>query len=307
MSITRASTIIRGPAIVVLGGVTFRTKENVVFTPETQTFDIPSSEMGIIDRRADQRMASVTFTPVGVVNAGVVAALWPHLAKLPGQSLFGATDAECTVQPVAGGSGVRLANATVTGMPDIDISATKTVIGEVTVRGILADGAAWGAESHWSLADFQAPSLSGLDPAAIPTSPGTVNWGSGFADIKTLEGVRISFDMQTQDESSDEDGIYDITLTNLSATATLTPVAGVDLSLLAARMGVFANQLRGMSLPRNDLSVTGRDTGSLAVTLFNAALATAPLTYGPTSRKLGELSFRGLRGTGNAVAAVTVV
>lgn len=81
----------------------------------------------------------------------------------------------------------------------------------------------------------------------------------------------------------------------------------MDLSLLAARMGVFANQLRGMSLPRNDLSVTGRDTGSLAVTLFNAALATAPLTYGPTSRKLGELSFRGLRGTGNAVAAVTVV
>ena len=95
-------------------------------------------------------------------------------------------------------------------------------------------------------------------------------------------------------ESSDEDGVYDITLTGLSATATLTPVAGVDLSLLAARMGVAANQLRGMSLPRQDLVVTGRDTGSLAVTLYNAAMLTAPLTYGPTSRKVDELSFRGL-------------
>lgn len=307
MSISRASTIIRGPAIVVLGGVTFRTKGDVVFTPEAKTFDVESSEMGVIDQRADQRMATVKFTPVGVLGASVVAALWPHLAKLPGESLLGGEDTECTVQPVSGGIGVRFANAAVSKMPAIDISATKTVIGEVEIRGILKNNSAWAADSHWELATLAAPSLGTLDPATIPTSPGSVNWGTGFADIKTLEGVHFEFDMQTQDESSDEDGVYDITLTGLSATATLTPVAGVDLSLLAARMGVAANQLRGMSLPRNDLAVTGRDTGSLAVTIYNAALLTAPLAYGPTSRKVGELSFRGLRGTGNAVAAVSVV
>lgn len=319
MSISRHSAIVRGPAVVEFSGgsgasawtYTFRTKGDVSFSHETQAFDVESSELGVVDQRAQEIMATVSFTPVGVVDADGVAILWPHLAKLPGQSLFGSGDVTVKVRPVAGSTSaadtIVLGNAAVTKMPDIVISAVQTQVGEVEVRGILQDGMDWSDDSRWWMNTSSAPTLATLNPANIPTTPGTVSWGTGYTDIKTSEGVTISFDMQTQDETEDEEGVYDITLTGLSAKATLTPVAGFSLPNLLERLHIETDHLRGGSIARHDLVVSSRDAGGLAVTVYNAALRQLPLTYGATSRRVGQLTFEGLRGTGNAVAAVSIV
>ena len=311
MSIQRCNTIVRGPAIVQFyyetrstptsqptpHTYTFRTKGDVVFTPENQTFNVESSELGTIDRRASELMRTVRFTPVGVIDADGVDLLWPHLDKLPGQSLFPSDhDMTCTIIPIVAGTDtydkIKLWNVTVSKMPDIFISAVQTQIGEVEIRGILDDNYDWGLESHVSFyADHIAPSLENLNPANIPTVPGIVSWGSYMTDIKTAEGVRFSFDMDTQDEVEDESGIYDITLTGLKATARLVPVAGFDMSLLADILHENDDQLRGSSIYRDDLVVTSRDPGGLAVTLYNAALLSVPMSYGATSRRFGELAF----------------
>lgn len=320
MSISRHSAIVRGPAVVEFSGgsgasawtYTFRTKGDVTFNHETQAFDVESSELGVIDQRASEIMATVKFTPVGVVDADGVAILWPHLAKLPGQSLFGSGDVTVKIRPVAGSTHsddtIHLANAAVTKMPDIVISAVQTQVGEVEVRGILADDDDWDVHSHWWSDSDGAPTLETLSPSNIPTTPGTVAWGGYYTNIKTAEGVTISFDMQTQDEVEDEEGIYDITLTGLSAKASLTPVAGASVGDFASELGLYDVEfLRGSSIPRHDLVVTSRDAGGLAVTVYNAALRQLPLAYGATSRRVGQLTFEGLRGTGNAVAAVSIV
>lgn len=319
MSISRHSAIVRGPAVVEFSGgsgasawtYTFRTKGDVTFDHETQAFDVESSELGVMDQRASEIVATIKFTPVGTVDANGVSILWPHLAKLPGMSLFGSGDVTVKVRPVAGSESandtIHLANAAVTKMPDIFVSAVKTQVGEVEVRGILADEAAWEDETHWWLDTDGAPTLATLNPANIPTTPGTISWGTGFTDIKTEEGVTISFDMQTQDEVEDESGVYDITLTGLSAKATLTPVAGLSLEDFAERLHIGDNLLRGGSIERHNLVVTSRDAGGLAVTVYNAAMRQLPLAYGATSRRVGALTFEGLRGTGNAVAAVSIV
>ena len=323
MSISRHSAIVRGPAVVEFSGgsggsawtYTFRTKGDVTFDHETQAFDVESSELGVIDRRAQEIVATVKFTPVGVVDANGVAILWPHLSKLPGASLFPnstAGDTTVKIRPVAGSANgvydtIVLGNAAVTKMPDIVISAVKTQVGEVEVRGILENGEDWGEGAHWYNDNTGAPTLSTLSPSSIPTTPGTVAWGSVWTDIKTTEGVTISFDMQTQDETEDEEGIYDITLTGLSAKATLTPVAGFELNGIASQLHLYDDQLRGGSIPRNNLVVTSRDVGGLAVTVYNASLRQLPLAYGATSRRVGQLTFEGARGTGNAVAAVSIV
>lgn len=321
MSISRHSAIVRGPAVVEFSGgsggsawtYTFRTKGDVTFDHETQAFDVESSELGVIDRRAQEIVATVKFTPVGVVDADGVAILWPHLAKLPGQSLFGSGDVTVKVRPVAGSTSaddtVVLKNAAVTKMPDIVISAVQTQVGDVEVRGILQDGGIWADEEHWTVDNTGAPTLATLNPANIPTTPGTVAWGSSITDLKTSEGVTISFDMQTQDEVEDETGVYDITLTGLSAKATLTPVAGATVGDLADGLGLWGSGAfnRGGSIPRHDLVVTSRDEGGLAVTVYNASLRQLPLVYGATSRRVGQLTFEGARGTGNAVAAVSIV
>lgn len=323
MSIQRRNTIVRGPAIVHLQWRTgsgsanfhqyvFRTKGDVVFTPENQTFNVESSELGIIDRRASELVRTVRFTPVGTIDATGKGILWPHLAKLPGQSLFAAYDVECFIKPVAESSGtfecIHLWNVAVTKMPDIIISAVQTQIGEVEFRGIIDDDYDWGQDMHVSYCEDNddIPALDALNPSNILTTPGTVAWGTAMTDIKTAEGVRIGFEMDTQDEVEDETGVYDITLTGLRATARLSPVAGFDMSKLVDIMHENDDQLRGGSIYRNDLVVTSRDPGGLCVTLFGAALLSAPMTYGATARRFGELVFEGVRGTGNAIASVTI-
>ncbi len=325
MSISRHSRLVRGPAIVqfhwttgsggsaVQHNVVFRTKGDVVFTPETQTFDVESSELGVIDRRASELMATVRFTPVGVVDSDGVGILWPHLQKLPGQSLFGAQDVLVEVWPVAGAAAsandngmIYLQNAVVSKMPDIILSAVQTEIGEVEVRGILSNNSVWESGAHWTMTDENAPTLSTLSPSSIPTVPAKLAWGTAFSDIKTENGVRIEFEMGTQDEVEDESGVYDITLTDLKARARFTPVAGWDMEEVYSALHQNDDQLRGSSVYRQNLVATSKEAGGLIVTLYGAALLTMPMTYGATSKRIGELTLEGIRGTGNAIAAVSI-
>ena len=324
MSISRHSAIRRGPAILEFSWRTksgtqwtthtyrVRTQGDIVFTPETRTFDIPSSELGTVDRRASELLATCTFTPVGVVDADGISILWPHLAKWPGQSLFGARDVTLCVWPVAGAeatsndnSKVYMSNVAVTKMPSITLSPTKTAIGQVEVRGILADDHIWASDSHWSLTDDSAPTLAALDPASIITAPATLAWGS-WPNIRTKDGVTIEFDMETQDEEEDEAGIYDITLVDLKARARFTPVAGWDMADIYDRLHINDDLYRGGSVFRADVTATSKEPGGLIVNLYGCSLLTMPMTYGATSPRLGELTLEGLRGTGNAIAAITL-
>lgn len=66
------------------------------------------------------------------------------------------------------------------------------------------------------------------------------------------------------------------------------------------------DRLRGSSIYRQNLVATSKEAGGLIVTLFGASLLTMPLTYGATSRRIGELTLEGIRGTGNAVATIAI-
>lgn len=324
MSILRKNALVRGPAIVKFSWTTgsgneavdhayvVRTAGDVTFTPELQTFDVPSAEYGRIDRRATERMGTVSFTPVGVIDSDGVALFWPHLTMLPGQSLFADWDMKVEIVPVAGAvaaandnSGVTVYNACISRMPVISMTPTATTIGEVSIRGVVADGLSWTAASHWALDAANAPTLSALDPATIPTLPAKLAWGD-MTDIKTQSGVVIDFEMQTQDEVEDETGIYDITLTDLSATARFTPVGGFDMEALQELLGGGADVLRGAPVPRANLTATSMGAGGLIVSLFGCSLLSAPMTYGATARRLGELSLSGMRGTGNAIGTIAI-
>ena len=324
MSISRHSALVRGPAILVFSWTTgsgtsavnhtyrIRTKDDVVFTPETRTFDVQSSELGILERRADEKLARCTFTPVGIIDADGISVLWPHLAKLPGQSLFGENDVTLCVWPVAGSSEiprdfglVKMFNVAVMKMPSIQLTPTKTAIGQVEVRGILKDNAAWDDDSHWQLTDDSAPTLDAINTANIVTAPAGLAWGD-WSDIKTKDGVTIDFEMGTQDEVEDEGGVYDITVTDLKASAKFTPVAGWDMTEVEERLHNVNGDYRGGSVFRANLTATSKAAGGLIVQLYGCSLLTMPMTYGATSPRLGELTLEGIRGTGNAIAAISI-
>lgn len=306
MSILRGS-IIKGPAAVTLGGQVFRTKGDVQVSMGLDTFDIESSEFGAIDQRRNNVTIECTFTPVGVVNSGILSVLWPHLSKAYGASLFPATDSTCTIAPVGGGVQLVLSSAAVTKMPQIIVSATKTSIGQVTVTGILANNTEWSdAAARYTATTISAPTLSAIDVASIPTSPARVTWGEVFADLATGEGVTIDFDMQTANEETDEDGLVDITLTSLAAQATFSPIGAGESDLLDALGLQGEGVLRGTSTTGGDLTIAARDVGGLQVVIPNAKLASLPLAYGPSSRRVGDITLRGFR-TSGAAATISIV
>lgn len=301
MPIQRGS-IIRGPAVVTFGGQTFRTKGDVQLTMGVDSFDVESSEYGPIDRRRNNITISLTFTPVGVVTAAIIPVLWPHLSKAVGASLFGSSDVPCTVAPVGGGLQLVLSAAAITKMPDIIVSATKTSIGQVEITGILANNSDWyGAAARYTASTIVAPTLAAIDTASIPTSPAYVDWDGVFADLPTAEGVTVSFDLQTNNEETDEDGLVDITLGSVSASASFEPVGGVGVDEWLDALGLQGTGvLRGTSLGGHTLNVFARDAGGLDVTIPNARLAELPLSYGRGSRRVGQLTFQGFRTSGAA-------
>ncbi len=307
MSIKRGS-VLRGPAIIKLGNHIIRTAGDIQLSMGLDTFEIPSSEFGPIDQRRNNVMLSATFTPVGEVTADMLALYWPHLALPIGVSLFGATDIACDIVPVTGKEMLKFKAAAVTQMPNIIISATKTSLGEMTITGLLANEANWDAEAarYEYTPNGSAPNLGAIDVNNIATMPARVNWGDGFTDLKTGEGVTVAFAMETNDEECDEDGIFDVTLGNITASATLTPL-NTTVGALLARMGLQgSNVLRGTSTAGFDLSVQASRQGGLKVTIPSARLANLPLAYGMQSRRIGELTLQGFR-TSGAAATVGIV
>lgn len=311
MSITRG-TVLRGPAVIQVGNSnpkTIRTAGDIKVNMQLDTFDIPSSEYGNIDQRRGNVKIELTFQPVGTVTSDMLDILYPHLALPVGASLFGTTDTKWTIQPVAGLGKIELHACAVTKMPDIVVSATKTSFGEVTVTAILKNATAWdnAAARYTYTASGSAPTLAAIDTALIPTIPAAVSWGSILSSVKTTDGVIVSFDMQTNDEESDEDGIFDVTLGNIAASAKFTPVAGATESALLTALGLQGNGIfRGTSTTGANLTIAAVRPGGLKVVIPSARLSELPLTYGMQSRRFGEVTFRGYR-TSGAAATVSIV
>ena len=311
MSITRGS-VLRGPAIIEVGSTspkTIRTAGDIRCNMRLDTFDIPSSEYGNIDQRRNNVVIELSFTPVGTVDADMLALFLPHLSLPIGGSLFGASDTKWTIKPVAGPGKIELHAAAVTKMPDLVISATKTSFGEVTVTALLKNATEWdnAAARYTYTGSGSALSPAAISTAAIPTIPASVTWGTILSGIKTQDGVTVSFDMETNEEESDEDGIFDVTLRNLQASAKFTPVSGATESALVTALGLQGTGiLRGTSTTGADLTIAAVRPGGLQVVIPSARLAEVPLTWGMESRRFGELTFRGYR-TSGAAATVSIV
>lgn len=343
MGISRQSVIVRGPALVefrwpepgtgeaagtvVTTSYAVKSKGDIVLTPEIQAFGIECSELGEVEQRRQEIMLTLKFQPAGVVDATSLALFWPHLDKLPGESLASHQvyedpvttsptyeelvpyDMEVKIWDRAGAvKDIVLKNCYVTKMPDIDLSAVQTQIGEVEIRALLPDGLDWAEFARMSFpsAKPRTPWPAGVDTANIPTVSPTVAFGE-LSDLKTKDGVKISFDMQTQDETEDETGVYDITLVSLNAKASFIPVAGADqYTLLRTYLAAEAGA-RGSAIARHAFSATSNAPGGLAVTIPNAALLTAPLTWGRQAGRFDRLEVQGLRNGSGTDPTVSIV
>lgn len=301
MSYNRTTGTLRGAAVLELtGGIVLRSAGDIRTVIGMQTFDIPSSEQRRVDQRISAVDISLTFQPVGEVTAAQIAYLFSILGKNRGQSILAATDVACAIKPKAGGEAITLTSVFVARPPAVRISATQTTLGEVTIRGILPISTDWSAAAarYSYAASAAAPTLDALSAALIPTSAAQLAWGaeSPFTAIKTGEGVTVDWDVATQDDIVDEDGLVDVFLESIVPRVRVTSPRGLTIKNLLDRMTLQGTGTgRGKSILGSavDLTVQGADPGSLKVEVPGAILKSLPVQHGQLTRWIGDIELEG--------------
>jgi hypothetical protein len=295
MPIARTS-IITGPAIVQFGGGTFITKEDIKVTTGFDMFDVATSILGKVDERVKERKAEVTLTPAGEWEN--LAVLWPYGAMAFGKSIFdgasfggSAGDRTLIIHTIAG---VKLTfqAAAITKMPDIILSATKTLIGPVTFTCINKDNTSWDTADSFVKVESAALANpnSSFDPANILTQPYLGAWAAPFDSFSTMGGFAVSFNLKTNPIENDSDGIVDHRLADLSVEAKCQPIGFTEAQLVTALAMQGSGAVRGRSQKSigTDLVISG--TG-VEVLLSKASMRNGQLDFGAASPRIGEVIF----------------
>lgn len=318
---------IRGPAFISFAGTKFISKGGVtvrhnigVFRPETDLY-------GPLAARVGERMAEVSFTPIGTFTQGECDLLWPlhNYSDYVGASIFGAgataanasrgavyddtpatrLGAELYIQ---GRDGRRLtyAMSAVSKMPDITFSATKTLIGGVTLMA-LGDGGT--GASGWKDTLFAEAASAWANPAVALnpyTQPYSVTLAGGaatgfanFTNVETTDGFTVSFGESTDNHPTDAYGVADVTWSQIEPVVSFTPVNYSAASLVAdfwAKMQGAGSVSRGGILPPavagSTLTLVGRSSATgLSLVMANPALTESGFQFDTRSSRQSGMQF----------------
>jgi hypothetical protein len=197
-----------------------------------------------------------------------------------------------TIDPV-GGRLITLFNAAITKMPNINATATATLLDEVTFEAFLVDGSAPSdAASLYSNISSPYQGDTTFNPVNILTQPIAVSWGSTvpWDSFYTKDGVRISFDLALQNVDIDGYGILSKRISDLSVSASCTPIGVQASDLMTALQLQGSGAAIGRSLGQNGNDLILSATGFYAK-LNQAGLQGGPELFSRSKDQTGEITF----------------
>ncbi len=200
-----------------------------------------------------------------------------------------------TIQTVdsVGGQLITLFNAAVTKMPDIDATATRTLLGEVEFEAFIVDGSALSdAASLYSIISSPYQGDTTFDPANILTQPIAVSWGltAPWSSFYTKTGVQIAFALSLQNIDIDGYGILSKRISDLTVTAKMIPVGVQSSDLLTALQLQGSGAAIGRSMGQNGNNLNLSSTGFYA-RLYQAGLQGGPELFSRSKDRIGEITF----------------
>lgn len=312
MAISRTS-LVRGPAKLTFNGASIFTKDDFEIKIDKQTLRINTSAHGKVDERAIEIRAEASFVPEGRWLSALLNGIFnPFANATVGQSIlnvkntapFFNTGGSVVDVPFtasgADGEIHRIPAACVTKLPDLYLSAGRTMLGQMTVTGYRVLGTDWTDDSSLYTVTPSGGSVvdATFTPGSIIVQPYLASWGSiaGFTDFDTENGWTISFELETKEIPIDSQGNLDRAFVSLGIMAKCTPVGPTSTQILAAAQ-IQGGLPRGYSLQNDggggvipDLEITGHD-GSTIITVSAANLKTEGFAFGATKLRAGEVGF----------------
>lgn len=299
MSILRSALVV-GPARCVFtpnvgSAATFFTNDAFEVKLNTKRFEIQPQGFTQSDQRDSDRSVEWSLMPDGRWNATVIAALWPYLNSLPGLSMPTNTDKTFVANSADGGLLTVLASY-VKKMPNLVLSAKKSMVGSVSFKGIVGSG--MNPEDADSYLTYAATGGTlpdtGFSLAAIKTQPYTATWGSvaGFSGFATEDGFDINFDVQSKEIEIDGLGTVGEVIQKVGVMVKCKPVGPTAAQILTAlRLSGTGNALgRSHAATGSALTISGAD-GTVAFTSPKVSLVEAGYRFGNDVLRNGEIGF----------------
>lgn len=288
---TDRSTLTLGPGKLTHNGGTFFSKEPIVAAIDYETLEVATDAHGKVDERRIELAGVIPITPEGAWNSTARAALWPYASTLPGALIHPVPDLPLIIHSNNNDRHTFL-SAAVTRMPDILLSATKTMISQAEFTAVRKNNTEWSAADSFLTIDSSAYSDTTFAPANIKVQSYTGVWTgkTGFSAIATQDGWTISFDLQLEPLSVDKDGRLTWMFVSLAVMASCIPV-NVSQADIFTGIGLHTH-VRGTSLQATgaDLTITGADAATTIV-LKSANLKRAGYRFGSRVLRQGELGW----------------
>ena len=277
-------TIIGGPALVFYRGGLFYSQGDIVWTNTKATFPIKTDVFQNVDDRLMNEQIKLTFTPVGEWEE--LAVLWPYATTKLGSIVNDNSD---LIIFTTAGKRLTFHNAIVAKMPDIHLSAVKTLIGQVEIDCYLKNNTAPDdADARWSIADDLLNDTT-FNPDNVFTQPYKASWGAApWDDFETKEGFVVNFAETWEVVHTDSLGNVATRLSGLGVTVKAQPLGISEEQMLEKLLLQGTGAVRGRSLSGDDLIIQGT---SVYVRINKASLRNSVQHFAANLERIGELTW----------------
>ena len=233
LTLDRTKSIER-PALCTYNGATFFSNAPIKIEPLFPANPLKNTVIGTFDQsRITDMMFRVTVPMVGEWEDMDVS-ISNVLDKRPGQSIIGATDLPLVIHAIDNYK-LTFLNAALIGLPVINASVKKSVLGQMVFMAILKKGGTPGTVAHYyAEATASYPGDGEFDGAAVLTVAASAAWGATapWDDFTAREGFVVTPNVQVEPLTVDGATI-DYKLRDASVTCQAIPFGPTPTEVLA--------------------------------------------------------------------------
>lgn len=285
------TTLIKGPAYASYASGAYFSDGELSAVLVEKWSDIITSGFGRIGRTLMDRYVEVTFTPTMWLG---LSTLFPYATYMPGDPIYGSTDAALVITP-RNGRPLTVLNAQVTGLPGLLLAADRpTFKGPVKFTGLVANSSDPSLLASYFTQGTVGSNvaLTGFVGADVLRSRYTGTWNS--VTLRTAKGWEIDFNLQLEDDHPDGEVTVNKRMKQLEASASCDPTAIAESAYLA----LLNNAVDVGGVPTGyALAIAGvAASGAPAVTLNNAFIEDGgSYIFDPAKDRTGRLKFTTIR------------
>ena len=225
--------IAEGPAVVSWDDFTYYSTDTITLTPDIKLREITSSYYGRVDSRVTDKMFTLAFTPIGMMDDNAAKYFPWDLTDL-GSLLMPGTDKPIVIYTAAGEK-ITIPAAQVIAPPQLILGVDRGPMGQMQfgcLGDITAEDAA--ADAHYTI-ETAAIAAHSLAPGEAPTPPYKLTLGSGETseDIDGEEGFIFDLGAAVTPRAINRHGTINFRLASLSPSIAFAPVGLSEAEIMA--------------------------------------------------------------------------